>query len=341
MEHYIKKNLYTNKDIDVIVLKNQELEVHVSSLGCTIISIMSKDRNGNVDDVVLGFDEMDAYEKQDKYIGAIIGRCAGRIQNGEFHLHNQAFQLSKNDGKNTLHGGIDGFDKKQFEYTIKKDGIRFHYVSKDGEEGFPGNLDLYVSYTLEHHRLIATYEATCDQDTLINITNHTYFNLAGKGSVLDHELMIHASEILCCDENCCANGKHRSVQHSPFDFTTSKRIGKDINMDDEQLNDAGGYDHYFIFDKKDPAVVLKDKKSGRVLEVSTNQNGCQIYTSNFLDGTLEGKNHWFFNKRDAVCIETQAAPNAIHIEKNPSTILRKNEKYIATTTFAFNIEGEK
>ncbi|MGX8850363.1 aldose epimerase family protein [Amedibacillus sp. YH-ame10] len=340
MEHNIKRNLFSNENIDVIVLKNQELEVHVTSLGCTIVSIFTKDKNGQMDDVVLGFDNMDTYLKQDKYIGAIVGRCAGRIRNGEFNLNDQTYTLPRNNGKNTLHGGIEGFNAKIFDYIILEDGIRFHYISKDGEEGFPGNLDVYVTYVLEGSKVIATYEATCDQDTILNITNHSYFNLAGKGSILDHELMIHAKEIICCDEDCCANGKHRPVHHSPFDFNESKPIGRDIDIDDEQLNYGGGYDHYFIFEEFDPAVVLKDPNSGRVLEVSTNQPGCQIYTSNFLDGTLEGKKHWYFNKREAVCIETQAAPNAIHIEKDPSTILRKNEKYVATTTFAFTIEGE-
>lgn len=341
MEHRIIKNQFHNEDIDVIILKNEEIEVHVTSLGCTIVSIFTKDKEGHMDDVVLGFDTMDSYLKQDKYIGAIVGRCAGRISNAQFTLQDKTYHLAKNNGNNTLHGGIDGFNTKVFDYVILENGIRFHYVSKDGEEGFPGNLDVHITYILDEHRLVATYVATCDQDTVINITNHSYFNLSGKGSILDHELLIHASEIICCDEDCCANKTHRLVLDTPFDFNTSKAIGKDIDVEDEQLKFGGGYDHYFIFDKKDPAVILKDRKSGRILEVSTNQDGCQLYTSNFLDGTLEGKHHWNFNRREAVCIETQAAPNAIHIEKEPSTILKKNETYKATTTFAFKIEGGK
>lgn len=341
MEYKVRKNEFTNQDIDIIEMKNQDIEVHVTSLGCTIISIFTKDKEGKVGDVVLGFDHMDTYQQQDKYLGAIVGRCAGRIKNATFELNNTVYKLPKNNGNNTLHGGVNGFNAKIFEYTLLDEGICFHYISKDGEEGFPGNLDVLITYTLNGSKLMATYEATCDQDTVLNITNHTYFNLAGQGTVLQHELQVHADEILCSDEDCCANKQHQLVEHTPFDFREPKQIGRDIEVDDPQLKIGGGYDHYFIFNKQDPSVILKDPNSGRVLEVTTNQPGCQIYTANFLDGTLEGKSHWFYKQREAVCIETQAAPNAIHIEEEPSTILRKGDTYCAITMFDFKVEGEE
>lgn len=336
MEYKIRK---TDLNIDIIEMKNEEIEVHVTPLGCIIISIFTKDKFGKMEDIVLGFDDLSTYQNQDKYIGAIVGRCAGRIKDGQFNLNGKDYKLAQNSGDNTLHGGIVGFDQKVFDYEMFEDGVRFHYVSNDGEEGFPGTLDLYITYTLFENKLIACYEATCDQDTIVNITNHSYFNLQGKGTVLNHELMIHSDEILCSDEGGCANGVRQPVKQTPFDFNEMKVIGKDIDKEDPQLAIGSGYDHYFIFDERESALILKDPISGRIMEVSTNQAGAQIYTANFLDGALKGKNNWYFNQRDAICIETQAAPNAIHIEKEPTTILKAGNKYCSQTNFEFKIES--
>lgn len=340
MDFTIEKNRFTNIAADVIVLKNEELEVHVTSLGCTIVSIFTKDKFGHKGDVVLGFDQMDTYTRQDKYLGAIVGRCAGRIKGAKFSLHDQTYTLAKNNGENTLHGGFEGFNTKVFDYEMLPNGICFHYVSKDLEEGYPGNLHVSITYILDGSKLIAQYDAVCDQDSVVNITNHTYFNLAGKGTVLNHELQVQSDEILCSDEDCCANGIPMDVSDTPFDFRIPKTIGKDIEVKHEQLIIGGGYDHFYLFNQQDKAVVLKDPSSGRILEVSTNQVGCQIYSANFLDGTLEGKKRWYFDRREALCIETQAAPNAIHTEKEPTTILKKGEPYQAITIFEFKTEKE-
>ncbi|MEG2506568.1 MAG: aldose epimerase family protein [Longicatena sp.] len=339
MEYEILKYQYANKDIDVIVMQNMHIKVVVSSLGCTIISIFTNDKYGNNDDVILGFDELDTYLQQDKYIGAIVGRCAGRIKNATFTLNEKEYHLAKNNAGNTLHGGNVGFNQKIFTYAMLEDGIDFHYLSKDGEENFPGNLDVHIKYRLVDNTLIAEYVATTDADTIVNLTNHMYFNLQGKGSVLDHELMIDASNIICSDADGCANGVLQDVSNTPFDFRKSKRVGKDIDEENEQLAIGSGYDHYYVFDRSERAVVLKDPISGRVMEVSTNQKGCQLYTANFLDGKLKGKKNWYFKAREALCIETQAAPNAIHTEVEPSTILLKGNTYQATTVYEFKIEG--
>ncbi|MEG0264747.1 MAG: aldose epimerase family protein [Erysipelotrichaceae bacterium] len=341
IQYKIKKFQYLDPNIDVIEMKNEDIEVHVSTLGCTILSIFTKDKNEVKSDIVLGFDDRNIYLKQDKYIGAIVGRVAGRIKDAMFTLNEQEYHLEKNNGENALHGGLLGFDKQIFKYEMIDQGICLHYLSKDLEAGYPGNMEVSISYTLVENKLIAHYEATCDQDSIVNITNHTYFNLAGCGTVLNHELLIDSDEILCSDETGCANGVRLKVKDTPFDFNTSKQIGRDIDKDHEQLKIGGGYDHYYIFNQTSPSVILKDKKSGRVMKVNSDQKGAQIYSANFLDGTLKGKNNWYFNKRDAICIETQSAPNAIHIEENPSTILRKGNKYSATTIFEFYIESEE
>lgn len=324
--------------IDIISMKNDLLEVVVSNYGCTIIKVLMEDKDGNVDDVVLGYDDFQSYQTLDAYLGALVGRVANRIKHGHFTLNNQEYHLAINNGPNHLHGGIQGFSYRIFNYHIKDEKtIEFSYLSKDGEEGYPGNLDLKVIYTLEDDTLTVKYHAISDQDTLINITNHSYFNLSGKKeNIYKHLLQIKADTFACVDQDGLTTGEFRNVDNTAFDFRHFAYIGDRVEQDDEQLKLGNGFDHPFIFNINKNQVVLIHEKTGRRLTVSTSLPGAQIYTANYLDGRL-GKYGQHYDKRDAICIETQNLPDAIHIEKNPSTILKKGETYDEQTSYKFEV----
>ena len=238
-------------------LQNDEIKVITSNLGCHILSVFTKDRDGNYGDVVLGYQDVEDCHKDDKFLGCIIGRVANRIANGEFQLNGKTYKLAVNSGPNTLHGGINGFNQKIFNYEILEDGIRFIYLSPDMEEGFPGNLYLKIVYRLSGNELKMEYEAMSDQDTLINIANHSYFNLSAKDSkIYDHQLMIKSDQIAYADENGLPTGEFLDVENTPFDFKSFHEIGERIHDDDEQLRFVGGYDHCFMLkDEKDQAVL--------------------------------------------------------------------------------------
>lgn len=324
--------------IDLLMMKNDQLEIVVSNFGCTIIKVLMKDKFGNVDDVVLGYDDFTSYQTLDAYLGALVGRVANRIKKGHFVLNGEDYHLVINNGPNHLHGGIKGFSYQVFDYEIKDDQtIEFHYLSKDGEENYPGNLDFKAIYTLEEDTLHVHYLASTDKDTLINITNHSYFNLSGKKeNVYQHFLQVKASQHACIDQDGLPSGEFRDVEGTPFDFREGALIGERVVQDDEQLLLGKGFDHPFIFDVKENQVVLTHEQSGRRLTVSTTLPGAQIYTANYLDGRL-GKYGQHYYERDAVCIETQNLPDAIHIEKNPTTILKKGETYDEMTSYKFEV----
>lgn len=329
---------HRDNGIDLISLKNETLEVIVSNYGCTITHVLMKDKDSQERDVVLGYDDFTNYQTQDGYLGALVGRVANRIKGGCFKLNDKEYHLAINNGPNHLHGGNKGFSYQVFDYKIQDDyTIVFTYISKDGEEGYPGNLKLEVIYTLKENTFLINYHAISDQDTLINITNHSYFNLSGKKeNIYHHELQVLADKYMCVDSVGLATGEIQSVAQTPFDFRKPKLIKESIEKEDKQLKQGNGFDHHFIFNKDKKQVSLFNKESGIKLVVTTTLPGAQIYTANYLDGRL-GKHGQHYYKRDALCIETQNVPDAIHLEKQPTTILRKGDVYDETTSYTFEV----
>lgn len=325
-------------NIDFIQMKNDNLEIVVSNYGCTIMKVLMKDKDGHIDDVVLGYETIEEYQNYDAYLGALVGRVANRIAKGTFTIDGQTYHVPINNGPNSLHGGIKGFSYQIFDYTIQDNSIVFKYVSNDGEEGYPGTLTLQATYTLLENALKIDYHATTSKDTLINITNHSYFNLSGKTeNIYNHALQIHADQFACVDADGLTTGVLRDVEGSPFDFRNATLIKELIEKEDEQLTLGNGYDHPFIFNQKTNQVILYHQGTGRKLIVSTTLPQAQIYTANYLDGRL-GKYGHHYDARDGICIETQNMPDAIHIEKEPSTLLKANEEYNETTIYSFTVE---
>lgn len=323
--------------IDLIQMKNDDLEVVVSNYGCTIVKVLMKDKDGDVSDVVLGYDNFSDYQTKDAYLGALVGRTANRIGKGTFSLNGKTYSLPINNGPNCLHGGIKGFSYQVFDYQINGNSIEFTYLSKDGEEGYPGNLEFKAIYTLDDDTLMVRYLATTDQDTIINITNHSYFNLSGaKEDIYDHQLLVHSDKYACVDGDGLPTGEFNKVQGTPFDFNKMTRIGDVIDGDDEQLKLGAGYDHPFIFNQETSQVELYHEASGRKLTVSTTLPGAQVYSANYLDGRI-GKYGIAYPRRFALCIETQNLPDAINLEESPTTILKKGEVYDETTSYKFEV----
>ncbi len=323
--------------IDLIEMKNDDITVVVSNYGCTIIKILMKDKDDNVDDVVLGYDDFSDYQTKDAYLGALVGRTANRIGKGKFSLNGQTYSLPINNGPNCLHGGIRGFSYQIFDYKIVDNSIEFSYLSKDGEEGYPGNLKFKAIYTLDKETLTIQYLATSDKDTIINITNHSYFNLSGaKEDIYNHQLLVHSNKYACIDSDGLPTGKYNEVKGTPFDFNTMTKIGDVIDCDDEQIKLGAGFDHPFIFNQYKDQVELFHETTGRKLTVCTTLPGAQIYTANYLDGRI-GKYGISYPRRFAVCIETQNLPDAINIEEHPTTILKKGETYDETTSYKFEV----
>jgi len=336
-------------DANLFSLKNKKgIEVKVTNYGGIITSIIVPDKNGKMADVVLGFDNIAQYLAPHPYFGAIIGRYGNRIANGKFKLDNNTFTLVKNNGEHHLHGGTKGFDKMIWEAeeikTPNKVGVKMTYTSPDLEEGYPGNLEVVVQYSLtQDNQLIISYEAKTDKKTLCNLTNHSYFNLAGEGNetILDHELTVHADQITPIDEGMIPTGELQSVAATPFDFRNATAIGKRIEDKDQQLKNGHGYDHNFVLNqrkKEESAAALFDPKSGRLLEVFTTEPGVQIYTANWLDNSLIGKSEKSYPKRSAVCLETQHFPDSPNQPNFPSTTLEPNDLYVSTTIYKFSIK---
>ena len=322
------------------------MEVSVTNYGGIITAIKVPDRNGTIEDVVLGHDSLEGYLNKSRYFGALIGRFANRIGRGRFYLNGNAYALTQNNGENHLHGGSKGFDKVIWQPTKVNSanavGLELRYLSRDGEEGYPGNLQATVTYLLGNRNdLRIDYFATTDKDTIVNLTNHSYFNLAACGTVLDHELTINAEAFTPVREGLVPTGAVTSVIGTPMDFTQATRIGAHVNEKYEQLVVAGGYDHNFVLRgdvncMKDAARIY-EPSGGRVLEVSTTQPGLQFYSGNFLDGSIVGKCGRVYIKHSGCCFEPQHFPDSPNQPSFPSTVLKAGEQYHHTTVFKFSI----
>jgi aldose 1-epimerase len=328
--------------VDLYTLGDGKAEVRITNYGGIIVSVRVPDRDGKLDDVVLGYDSFDGYRANPAYFGAVIGRYANRLAHGSFQLDGKTYSIPKNNGDNTLHGGIHGFDKKLWAAREIKDGIELTYVSKDGEEGFPGTLTTIVRYTLAGGALRIEYSATTDKDTVLNLTNHSYFNLAGqgKGEVLGHVVKIDAAKFTPVDTSLIPTGELKSVQGTPFDFRTPHAIGERIDANDEQLRLGMGYDHNFLLDHPEgelaEAAEVYEPTTGRILRVLTTQPGVQLYTGNHLDGSITGKGGIVYKPRFAFCLETQHFPDSPNHPSFPSTELKPGQKFHSVTIFQFS-----
>jgi len=336
--------------VDLYTLSNTHgIEVRAMTYGGIIVSLKVPDRNGKLDDIVLGFDSLDGYLAGHPYFGAIIGRYGNRIGKARFTLDGVEYKLAANNGPNSLHGGVKGFDKVVWsaEPIEKSDssGVVFTYMSKDGEEGYPGNLSAKVTYTLtDKNELVFDYRATTDKATPVNLTNHTYFNLAGQGTrdILGHDMMLNADNITPVDSTLIPTGEIKSVDGTPFDFRKLTPIGARIDQDDQQLQYGPGYDHNYVLNRKGEGLSLaarvREAATGRVMEVYTTEPGIQFYAGNFLDGTLTGKGGRVYKRRYGFCLETQHFPDSPNKPGFPSTILRPGKTYTSRTTYKFLVE---
>lgn len=331
------------KVVNLYILANGKgMEVSVINFGGIIQSLRVPDKKGNIEDVVLGFDSLEPYFQNAPYLGAIIGRYGNRIAKGMFMLERKEYTLPVNNGPNHLHGGTIGFDKVFWNIEQKDSSLLLTYTSADGEQGYPGTLACTVEYILtDDNELKVHYTATTDKTTIVNLTQHSYFNLAGQKSttILDHGLSIEADAFLPVNEYLIPTGEYRKVKNTPFDFTTPTRVGDRIDSTDEQLARAGGYDHCWIINKEGlrKAAAVWEPSSGRTLEVFTNEPGIQLYTGNFLDGTLAGKEGSMLHRRSGLCLETQHFPDSPNQHNFPNVVLRPHETYQSTTIFKFGV----
>ena len=332
-----------------VLTNNKGAEAIVISYGATLVSLKVPDRAGKSADVVLGYDTVEGYEQGKSYFGGTIGRYGNRIARGEFTLDGTAFHLPKNDGPNTLHGGTVGFNKRIWTGVDRSradaEVLELSYTSADGEEGYPGALKVKVTYTLpaEANELHIDYTATTDKDTVINLTNHSYFNLSGDASkeIVDHQLLLRALQYTPVDATLIPTRELRAVRGTPFDFTKPAAIGARINQDDEQLKFGKGYDHNWVLERTPKAGLqlaaeVFDPTSGRVLEVLTTEPGIQFYSGNFLDGTAKGKGGQLYAHRTGLCLETQHFPDSPNHPSFPTTVLKPGETYRTSTVLRFS-----
>jgi aldose 1-epimerase len=327
--------------VDLYLVSDDNIEVRIMTYGGIIVSLRAPDRNGKLDDVVLGYDSVDNYIAKSLYFGAIVGRYANRVAHGRFELDGQTYSLPKNNGDNALHGGTRGFDKLIWAAEQIPDGIELAAVSKDGDQGFPGTLTTKVRYTLNGAALRIDYSATTDKATVINLTNHSYFNLAGqgKGDVLGHVLKINASRMTPVDATMIPTGELKPVEGTAFDFRTGHAIGARIQADDVQLRLGKGYDHNFVLDhpRDQLAEVAEayEPTTGRILQVLTTEPGVQLYTGNSLDGSITGKEGRVYQRRFGFCLETQHFPDSPNQPNFPSTELKPGQTFRSVTVFQF------
>jgi aldose 1-epimerase len=330
--------------VDLYVLKNGQITVKVMNYGAIITQIDTPDRNGKEGDIVLGFDSFEGYLGKHPYFGATVGRVANRIAKGKFTLNGQEYSLAVNNGPNSLHGGLKGFDKViwKAEPISRPDGpsIKLTYHSPDGEEGYPGNLDVSVQLTVtEQNDLKIEYTATTDKATPINLSNHSYFNLAGRTTepILGHELMLAADRYTPVDETLIPTGEIAPVAGTPLDFNRPTDIGARIK---ELKGEPSGYDHNFVLNGGGKSLALAarvyEPRTGRVMTISTTEPGIQFYTGNFLDGTITGKDGIVYRKHHAFCLETQHFPDSIHHANFPSAVLEPGKTYSQTTIYEFS-----
>lgn len=321
------------------------MEARIMTYGGIVVSLKTPDRSGRLDDIVLGFDSLAGYQQDPPppYFGAIIGRYANRIAKGTFPLEGRTYHVPVNNGANSLHGGIYGFDKRVWTAKEIEGGIELHYLSQDGEEGYPGNLTTTVRYRVtDGNELKIEYHATTDKPTVVNLTNHSYFNLAGQGEglILNHRVTIDSDRFTPVDAGLIPTGELRPVAGTPFDFRQPFEIGARIESRDEQIQLGGGYDHNFVLNHPEKgmrlAATVYEPRSGRVMEVYTDQPGLQFYTGNFLNGNLAGKAGKNYPKRSGLCMETQHFPDSPNHPGFPATELKPGQEYRTATIFKFS-----
>lgn len=334
--------------VDLYTLRNvRKAEAKICTYGGLVVSLRVADRAGQLGDVVLGYDKLDDYVRNSPFFGALVGRYGNRIAKGKFTLDGVTYSLATNNYPNALHGGVKGFDKRVWQaraYQSKRGpALELHYVSKDGEEGYPGNLTVTATYTLtDENELRLDYAATTDKATVVNLTHHSYFNLAGAGSILNHEVMIRANTFTPVDNTLIPSGELRPVEGTPFDFRTPTSIGARINNPDEQLKFGGGYDHNWVIDKPPGELGLMarvyEPTTGRVLEVFSDQPGLQFYSGNFLDGTIVGKAGTVYKFRSGFCMEPQHFPDSPNKPQFPSVVLKPGDIYRNTIVYRFSVK---
>jgi aldose 1-epimerase len=335
--------------IDLYSIKNSNgVEARITNWGAILVALLAPDRNGQLADITVGHDNLAGLAGPNPHFGAVCGRYANRIGKGKFRLNGREYTLATNNGANHLHGGKQGFDKRVWQaHTIGDDTVALSYLSKDGEEGYPGNLWTMVTYTLtdgvdagDSSSLVLSYVATTDQATVLNITNHVYFNLSGAETIHDHVMQINASTITATDSGLIPTGALLPVKDTPLDFTQPHKIGERINQNYAPLVLAGGYDHNYVIDgeagRLNFAARASEATTGRVLEVFTDQPGIQLYTGNFLDGTIKGKGR-VINKRAAFCLETQHFPDSPNQPHFPSTVLKPGETFASVTVYRMRV----
>lgn len=343
-------NLKDGRPVELYTLTNENgVEVKITNYGGIITSILVPDKQGNIEDVVLGFESLEGYLQEDvPYFGAIVGRYGNRIAEGKFKLEGETYQLAVNNGPNHLHGGLVGFDKVLWQAeeveTANAVGLKVHYLSKDMEEGYPGNLSVEVIYTLNNaNELAIEYSATTDKKTIVNLTNHSYFNLTGniERDILEHEVMINADKFVPVDSILIPDGELRKVEGTPFDFTQPTAVGKRIETDDQQLAYGLGYDHCWVLNGAEGEMKLAasvyEPISGRFMEVRTTEPGIQFYSGNFLDGSLSGKGV-SYDYRYGLCLETEHFPDSPNQPEFPSVVLEAGETYQTKTSYTFSVK---
>lgn len=335
-----KATLYT-------VTNDHGMSVLFTDYGANIVGILAPDKNGKVDDVTLGYESVKGYEQNGPFFGGFIGRHANRIGGAKFELNSKVYKLEDNDNGNNLHGGFTGYNNYMYEVETFEDedmiGVEFSRLSPDMEQGFPGNLDVTVTYGLTNdNELVIEYHAVSDKDTIVNLTNHSYFNLSGHkaGSILDHKVRIKANQFTPTSDDLIPTGELRNVEGTPLDFRNMKTIGQDIDADFETLKQGGGYDLNYVLENKDGEVdlvaELLDEKSGRKMEVFTDMPGLQLYSGNMISPVKYGKEKMVYPKRSGVCFETQFFPNSCNIKEFPSCVLKADQEYSHVTVYKFS-----
>jgi aldose 1-epimerase len=335
--------------VEIYTLRNSKgMEARIMTYGGIVVSLKVPDKNGKFGDVVLGYDNLDDYVKNNPFFGALVGRYGNRIAKGKFTLGGKEYTLAINNAPNNLHGGPIGFDKRVWKVAkvdVSQDGPRLEltYLSKDGEEGFPGNLNVTATYTLtDDNGLRVDYTATTDKATLCNLTQHSYFNLAGKGDILNHLVFINADKLTPVDNTLIPTGELKPVAGTPFDFRTATAIGARINADDEQIKFGSGYDHNWVVNKPLGKLGLMarvtEPTTGRAMEVWSTEPGVQFYTGNFLDGSITGKGGWVYQRRNGFCFEPQHYPDSPNHPQFPSAELKPGQTYQNTIIYKFSIQ---
>jgi aldose 1-epimerase len=330
-------NLPDGTPVAIYTLKNSNgVEARVCTYGGILVSLLAPDRNGNLGDIVLGYDHLRGYLEKNPYFGALVGRCANRIANGKFTIEDKTYSVAINNGPNSLHGGLKGFDKVIWQPTLAHvatgPALELFYLSKDREEGYPGNLEVKTTYSLsDDNSLRVDFEASTDQPTIVNLTQHSYFNLACQGDILGHQMQIEADRFTPVDSNLIPTGELRPVRGTPFDFRQAAAIGARIDQDEEQIKLGHGYDHNFIINhpmgRLDRIACASEPGSGRILEVFSDLPGVQFYTGNFLNGTITGKAGTVYHPRCAFCLEPQFFPDSPHHPNFPSIVLKPGQTY--------------